>query len=52
MDSEVKAVATIVKALINSRKPPVFLSEIVNDYLKVEGKALPYRALGFNPPED
>uniref|UniRef100_A0A1A9W5G6 HTH OST-type domain-containing protein n=1 Tax=Glossina brevipalpis TaxID=37001 RepID=A0A1A9W5G6_9MUSC len=50
--SELKHIASIVRALINSHKPPCFLHDILEDYPEVEGAPLPYHSLGYETPED
>ncbi|KAH8401520.1 hypothetical protein KR009_006093 [Drosophila setifemur] len=42
-----KHVASVVRALVNSAKPPVYLHNICKDYLGIEGEPLPFRRLGY-----
>ncbi|KAH8253298.1 hypothetical protein KR032_004694 [Drosophila birchii] len=48
----IKDVATVVRALTVSIKPPVTLASIMKDYKGLEGEALPFRKLGFATAED
>ncbi|KAH8374439.1 hypothetical protein KR200_008410 [Drosophila serrata] len=50
-ESALKAIATVVRALTVSLKPPVSLMSILKDYRGLEGEPLPYRRLGFPTPE-
>uniref|UniRef100_A0A1B0FCN4 HTH OST-type domain-containing protein n=1 Tax=Glossina morsitans morsitans TaxID=37546 RepID=A0A1B0FCN4_GLOMM len=49
---ELKHIASVVRALINSCKPPCFLRDILKDYLEVEGTPLPYRSLGYRTAQE
>uniref|UniRef100_A0A1A9UVJ1 HTH OST-type domain-containing protein n=1 Tax=Glossina austeni TaxID=7395 RepID=A0A1A9UVJ1_GLOAU len=49
---ELKHIASVVRALINSRKPPCFLRDILKDYPDVESTPLPYRSLGYKTAQE
>uniref|UniRef100_A0A1B0ACQ9 HTH OST-type domain-containing protein n=1 Tax=Glossina pallidipes TaxID=7398 RepID=A0A1B0ACQ9_GLOPL len=44
---QLKHIASVVRALVNSCKPPCFLREIIKDYDEFEGSSLRYRSLGY-----
>ncbi|EDW79753.2 uncharacterized protein Dwil_GK17950 [Drosophila willistoni] len=45
-------VTSVIRALITSRKPPVGLKAIINDYHDVEGQPLPFRELGYKSAQE
>lgn len=49
---ELKHIASIVRALISSRKPPCNLREILHEYTQVESKPLAYKSLGYKTAQE
>lgn len=49
---ELNRIALVVHALIVSRKPPAFLSDILKDYKEMECEPLPFAAMGYKTAED
>ena len=49
---ELKHIASIVRALITSRKPPCNLRDILHEYSQVESKSLAYKALGYKTAQE
>lgn len=49
---ELKHIASIVRALITSTKPPCYLKDILREYNEVESKQLPYKSLGYKTAQE
>uniref|UniRef100_A0A1I8Q3T5 HTH OST-type domain-containing protein n=1 Tax=Stomoxys calcitrans TaxID=35570 RepID=A0A1I8Q3T5_STOCA len=49
---ELKHIASIVRALITSTKPPCYLRNILREYNEVESKQLPYKSLGYKTAQE
>ncbi|XP_075170049.1 tudor domain-containing protein 7 tapas [Haematobia irritans] len=49
---ELKHIASIVRALITSIKPPCYLRNILREYNEVESKQLPYKSLGYKTAQE
>lgn len=49
---ELKHIASIVRALITSTKPPCYLRDILREYQEVESKQLPYKSLGYKTAQE
>lgn len=46
-ESQYNYVKTIVQSLLSSSPKTMTISEILSDYIKLEGNVIPYKELGF-----